>query len=92
MKSGDAQAALDAAERGLSIIKSVPTLEAKQVEEYRVRLQEVLASQKDIIERFMKMQRKDWRQVENEETKLIDRAKEYHLIKSGDQTDEPKSP
>lgn len=83
----DAQPALEAAERGLAALKEVSKLEGERIEEARRQLLELLTWQKDIIERFNRAERKNWRQVAEEEEQLIEKAKQYKLIREDEDPD-----
>jgi hypothetical protein len=74
-KSADLSPALQAAERGIR------DLEELRLQDPSVsRLKEVLAEQREIIERHGKANPKNWDQTKAEEDALVEKAKRYKLV------------
>ena len=78
--------ALEAAERGISLLEDFPNIE-DQMDTLRQRLMNLLVRQKEIIERFNQMKPKDWNKIESEEEALIKEAEQTGLIKMEKETD-----
>ena len=77
----DIRPALNAAERGINDIQDIPKLSG-EIDQLRAELLELLTEQREIINRFAAMKEKNWTEIERQEAALIQKAKDYKLIKS----------
>ena len=77
----DVQPALGSLEQAIGEIKGIPSTEP-ELNQVRDQLLELLSEQRDIISRFIAMREKDWAESERQESALIQKAKDYRLIKS----------
>lgn len=82
----DTRPALEAAERGINILKPIPNIEDR-IDTFRQQLMSALARQKEILERFNQMKQKDWGKIEGEEEALIKEAEQNGLITMEKETD-----
>jgi membrane associated rhomboid family serine protease len=78
--SADVQPSLSAAERGIADLNGLPS-GSKELDQVRAQLLEVLTEQRDIINRYQGMKQKDWREIERQQSALIEKAQSYKLIK-----------
>ena len=65
----------------------MPSL-TKEIDQRRAQFAELLTEQRDIISRYAAMKEKNWPEVERREAALIQKAKDYKLIRSADEPDE----
>jgi hypothetical protein len=77
----DIQPALSAAERGINDIQDIPKI-SEEADKWRAELLELLTAQREIINRYAAMKEKNWTEIERQEAAVIQKAKEYKLIKS----------
>jgi membrane associated rhomboid family serine protease len=77
----DSRPALAAAERGINDIQDIPKI-SEEIDHWRAELLEVLTEQRDIINRFAAMKEKNWTEIDKQEAALLQKARDYKLIKS----------
>ena len=78
-EKGDTRPSLEAAERGINLLKDIPNIQA-EVDKFRKALMSALVRQKEIIEHFDRMKPKDWGKIESEEDDFIKEAKQNNVI------------
>ncbi len=89
-EKADAKMALEAAERGINLLKDIPNIE-DQFDTLRQQLMSLLVRQKQLIERFNQMNPKDWKTIESEEEALTKEAEQNGLIKMEKEADDKSS-
>ncbi|MEN3335815.1 MAG: rhomboid protease GluP [Blastocatellia bacterium] len=77
----DIRPALDAARYGINDIQGIPPI-SKESDQFRAELLELLDEQRSLIDRYAVMEDKNWAEIDRQEGALIQKARDYKLIKS----------
>jgi membrane associated rhomboid family serine protease len=73
---GDVKPALESVDRGIRAVNAVPRIDS-DADQYRERLFELLAGQKDLLDRFSRTRSKDWDSLASEEGMLRNRRDQF---------------